>query len=164
MPNELDSRMKLSMAAESASAARNRLYAAKAKKDGQPQRAKLMAAMANGEEINARRALIYLRGKIGPAEAHLEALRQQKQADAAQLYPTYRQTAAAAGDRSAEAAFEQFGKVSHNHAAVLGNPDIDTADHEFYVCQVCGYIALDEVPEKCPVCGAVPERFKPATV
>jgi rubrerythrin len=160
MPNELDSRMKLTMATESASAARNRLYAAKAKKDGQTQLAKLMTAVAAGEQISARRALIYLRGKIGRAESHLEALRQQKQAHASQLYPLGRQTAAADGDRSAEAAFDQFGKVSHNHAAVLGNPDIGTAEHEFYVCQVCGYIALDEVPEKCPVCGAVAQRFQ----
>ena len=164
MPNELDSRMKLAMAAESASAARNRLYAAKAKKDGQIQLAKLMTAMATGEQISARRALIYLRGKIGPADRHLELLRQQKEADATHGYPASRQTAATAGDRSAEAAFEQFKKVSHNHAAVLGNPDIDTADSEFYVCQVCGYVAVDAIPENCPVCGAVPGRFKQAKI
>jgi len=164
MPDELDSRMKLAMAAESARAARNRLYAAQAKKQDRLPLAKLMTAMATGEQISARRALIYLRGKIGRAAAHLEALREQKEAAAAEEYPAGRQTARSAGDRSAEAAFAQFAKVSRNHAAVLDIPDIDTADHEFYVCQVCGYIALDAVPEKCPVCGAVPERFKPAKV
>lgn len=164
MPNELNNRMKLAMAAESASAARNRLYAAKAKNDGHVQLAKLMTAMATGEQISARRALIYLRGKIGQADRHLEILRQQKEADAAHGYPVSRQTAASAGDRSAEAAFEQFEKVSHNHATVLGNSDLDTAAHEFYVCQVCGYIALDAIPENCPVCGAVPGRFKQAKV
>jgi len=164
MPDELESRMKLALAAESARAARNRLYAAKAKKEGQLPLAKLMTAMAAGEQISARRALIYLRGKIGQAAAHLEALRGQKESVAAHEYPAGRQAARSAGDRSAEAAFAQFEKVSRNHAAVLDNPDIGAADHEFYVCQVCGYIALDAVPEKCPVCGAVPERFKPAKV
>ena len=48
MPNELDRRMKMAMAAESASAARNRLYAAKAKKDGQGQLAKLHPERARG--------------------------------------------------------------------------------------------------------------------
>lgn len=164
MPEELDRRMKLALAAESALAARNRLYAAKAKKEGRLPLAKLMAAMATGEQIGARRALIYLRGKIGQAAPHLEALRQQKKTVAADDYPAGRQVARSAGDRSAEAAFAQFEKVSRNHAAVLDTPDIDTAEHEFYVCQVCGYIALDAVPEKCPVCGAVPERFRPAKV
>jgi len=162
MTQELDSRMKLAMASESAAAARNRLYAAKAKKEGQLALAKLMTAMATGEQISARRALIHLRGKIGQAAAHLEELRQQKETAAAQIYPASRQAAASAGDRSAEAAFLQFEKVSRNHAALLGNPGVDTDDHEFFVCQVCGYIALDVIPENCPVCGAVPERFKPA--
>lgn len=164
MSDELDKRMKLAMAAESASAARNRLYATKAKKDGLNQLARLMTAMAAGEEISARRALIYLRGKIGALDHHLELLRQQKEMDAAQGYPADRQAAATAGDRSAEAAFEQFEKVSQNHAAILGNPDLDIAENEFYVCQVCGYIAVDTIPDRCPVCGAVPERFKPATL
>jgi rubrerythrin len=164
MPEELDRRMKLAMAGESASAARNRLYAAKARKEGRLQLAKLMTAMAAGEQISARRALIYLRGKIGQAAPHLEWLRKQKEASAAQDYPAGRQSAASAADRSAEAAFAQFAKVSANHAAMLGDPDIATRNHEFYVCQVCGFIAVDSIPEKCPICGAVPERFKPAKV
>jgi rubrerythrin len=164
MPQDLESRMKLAMASESASAARNRLYAAKAKKDGRSQLAKLMTAMATGEQISARRALIYLRGKIGQAGPHLEELQRQKETAASQIYPTDQQTAGSAGDRSADAAFAQFAQVSRNHADVLKKPDIDSAAHDFYVCQVCGYIALDEVPEQCPVCGAVPERFKTAAV
>jgi rubrerythrin len=164
MTDELDSRMKLAMAAESASAARNRLYAAKAKKEGRLQLAKLMTALAAGEQISARRALIYLRGKIGDADAHLDTLRRHKKAEATQAYPASRKAAASAGDRSAAAAFDQFGKVNHNHAVVLDKPDIEAAAHEFYVCQVCGYIALDAVPEQCPICGAVPERFRQATV
>jgi len=162
MPDDIDRRMKLAMASESASAARNRLQAAKAKKEGRQQLARLMTAMAIGEQISARRALIYLRGKIGQAAAHLDGLRQQKEAAANRIYPTDRQAAGAAGNRSAEAAFAQFAQVSRNHAAVLETPDIERTLHDLYVCQVCGYIALDAVPEKCPVCGAVPERFKPA--
>ena len=71
MPNDLDRRMKLTMAAESASAARNRLYAAQAKKNDRNQLAKLLTAMSTGEQISARRALIYLRGKIDRPDHHL---------------------------------------------------------------------------------------------
>ena len=164
MPQEINRHMQRAMASESAFAARNRLYAAKAKKEGRLPLAKLMTAMATGEQISARRALIHLRGKIVQAAAHLEELRQQKETAADQIYPASRQTAGSAGDRSAEAAFLQFEKVSRNHAALLGNPGVDTDDHDFFVCQVCGYIALDAIPENCPVCGAVPERFKAAVV
>lgn len=164
MTDDVVHRMQQTMAVESASAARNRLYAAKAKKEGALQLARLMAALAEGEQISARRALIYLRGKIGRAEEHLQTLRRHKQEAATRVYPARRKTAAAEGDRSAEAAFAQFGKVNHNHAVVLDKPDIHTTAHDFYVCQVCGSIALDAVPDQCPVCGAVPERFKRAKI
>lgn len=164
MSNPLEDKMKLSMAAESAAAARNRLYAAKARKEGDLPLAKLMTAVAAGEQISARRALIYLRGKIGDADAYLETLRRHKKEAATQAYPARRKAATDAGDRSAAAAFEQFGKVSHNHAVVLDKTDITAGEHEFFVCQVCGYIAVDAVPEQCPICGAVPGRFKQTNV
>jgi rubrerythrin len=36
------------------------------------------------------------------------------------------------------------------------------ADREtgYYVYQVCGYVNEDETPDKCPICGAVKEKFK----
>lgn len=31
---------------------------------------------------------------------------------------------------------------------------------KIYVCDICGHIAFNEAPEKCPVCGAEKEKFK----
>jgi rubrerythrin len=31
---------------------------------------------------------------------------------------------------------------------------------DYYVCQVCGYVSEGEAPDKCPVCGAIKEKFK----
>ncbi len=159
MASELETRMQLSFARESASAARNRLYAAKEKKDGQPQNARLFSAMARGEEISARRSLIYLRGKISAVEDHLATLLGAKQALAGEIYPQAREAALQAGDKSAEAALQQFRQVNANHAQRLKQLSAG-ADCSYYVCQVCGYIAAERIPDKCPVCGAVPERFK----
>jgi rubrerythrin len=30
---------------------------------------------------------------------------------------------------------------------------------DYFVCQVCGYVADGVVPEKCPICGAPEEKF-----
>jgi rubrerythrin len=30
----------------------------------------------------------------------------------------------------------------------------------YYVCQICGHIHKDSIPKRCPVCRAVPGRFK----
>ncbi len=31
---------------------------------------------------------------------------------------------------------------------------------EYFVCQVCGYVADGRVPENCPVCGAPSSKFE----
>ena len=159
MASDLETCMQLALAHESASAARNRLYATKAKKEGQTQHVRLLNALARGEEISARRSLIYLRGKISRIEEHLEALLTAKQTLARDIYPQDRGVATAAGDKSAEAALHQFEQVNANHAQRLKQLSAG-ADCSYYVCQVCGYIAAERIPDKCPVCGAVPERFK----
>lgn len=160
MASELETRMQLSFARESASAARNRLYAAKVKKDGQTQSARLLSAVARGEEISARRSLIYLRGKISAIEDHLASLLASKKAFAGEAYPQAREIAQQAGNKSAEAALHQFEQVNVNHAERLAELASEGSESTYYVCQVCGYIAADDIPERCPVCGAVPERFK----
>ena len=159
MASELETRMQLSFARESASAARNRLYAVKVKKEGQTQNARLLSAMARGEEISARRSLIYLRGKISAVEDHLAELMAAKQTLADEVYPQAREAALQVGDKSAEAALQQFREVNANHARRLEQLSAE-ADSPYYVCQVCGYIAAETIPDRCPVCGAVPERFK----
>jgi rubrerythrin len=35
----------------------------------------------------------------------------------------------------------------------------DMKEAKVFVCSVCGNTVLDEVPDKCPVCGAAKERF-----
>ncbi|UCD33665.1 MAG: rubrerythrin family protein [Desulfobacterales bacterium] len=30
----------------------------------------------------------------------------------------------------------------------------------YYVCQICGYIAVEEAPLNCPVCNAIREKFR----
>ncbi len=160
MASDLDKRMQLSFAVESAAAARNRLYAIKAKKDGRLRQARLLNALAHGEEISARRSLIYLRGKISDPEDHLAALLKAKQHLVASVYPQDREVARQNGDKSADAALHQFERVNANHAERLTELAADNTETAYYVCLVCGYVAAGSIPDKCPVCGAVPERFK----
>ena len=160
MASELETCMQLAFARESASAARNRLYATKAKKDGHTQKARLLNALARGEEISARRSLIYLRGKISALEDHLTALLEAKENLAGAVYPQGREIARQDGDKSAEAALHQFEQVNANHAECLAGLAAEDTQAPYYVCQVCGYVAAGSIPEKCPVCGAVPGRFK----
>ena len=160
MASDLDKTIQLSLAVESTAAARNRLYAVKAKKDGKLRQARLLSALARGEEISARRSLIYLRGKISDLEDHLAALLEAKRHLVETVYPRDRQVALRAGDKSAEAALHQFEQVNANHMERLTELTAEDSEASYYVCQVCGYVAAGSIPEKCPVCGAVTGRFK----
>ena len=40
------------------------------------------------------------------------------------------------------------------------NDQFMEGEKEYYVCQICGHIHRSVVPGKCPVCQAVPGRFK----
>jgi rubrerythrin len=158
MAFDLKTRMQLTFARESVFAARNRLYAAKLKQAGDQRAANLLSALAKGSEISARRSLIFLRGKIGDPTAYLKELHLKKQAAAESEYPAAQ--AAAVAEPSAAAVFDQLAQVSANHAALLAGFPGMPPEQAFYVCQVCGYVAQGAVPDRCPVCGAVPERFK----
>jgi len=38
------------------------------------------------------------------------------------------------------------------------NKDIEKED--IYICPVCGFTHIGEPPDKCPVCGALKDKFK----
>ena len=157
-----DTKMALTFAALSASAARNRLCAQKAEKQGDLQRAKLLEAIAQSESIKTRRALVYLRGRFADVEVYMQELAVHKKHLFSEEYPA---TAAAYTDKEkgheAET-FARYAAVAKIHHRLLneikeGNIAEGT---QYYVCNVCGYIAQNAAPEKCPVCNAVPNKFK----
>ncbi|MGD8368254.1 MAG: hypothetical protein PVG78_11460 [Desulfobacterales bacterium] len=152
----LDAGMAMTFAALSASAARNRLFAQKAKAEGNRPVALLLSAMAEGEEIMARRALIALRGKIFPLDDYLAEIADTKGRSAA-VSDERAGAAAKNGDENTADAYRRFGAVTRNHGEQLAGLGRETA---LYVCQVCGYIAADEAPDRCPVCNAVAKKFK----
>jgi rubrerythrin len=146
----------------SVSAARNRLYAAMAKKEGDAGLAKLLNAMAASEEVQANRILMHLRGKIEtPDRDRIKALAEEKFNAYSRLFPKISHELYEAARKTAGEAFEQFGQVFEGHFRKLEAHLESGADEEttYYICGVCGYIAEDDVPGKCPVCGAVGRKF-----
>ena len=157
-----DTKMALTFAELSASAARNRMCAQKAEKQGDAHKAKLLEAIAYSESIKARRALVYLRGRITDVEACMQELAARKKQMFAEEYPA---TAAAYTGKEKQHETETFARytsVAKNHHRLLNDlaEGNITEGTQYYVCSVCGYIAQNATPEKCPVCNAVPNKFK----
>ncbi len=140
----------LALAAASRARARNQLMARVARDDGHHTRARLLRALALSQEVQARRLLLILRGKIPGAgvEAELD-----------ELAAAYEQGAALAGeegDQAGSRALEQCRQVTTRARELAGE-----SEGPWHLCTVCGYLAPGPVPKRCPVCGAVPQRFRP---
>jgi rubrerythrin len=159
LPTNVAADLEAVLAVESTCAARNQLYAALARKAGQTGRANLLQALAAAEEIGARRALHHLRGKVGDPGEHLRALQRLKAKAAADLHPRRQAAAAAQGEPGAAGYFRQQAEVAAGHAALLAAHLEGDPAQDFFLCQVCGYIAPQAAPERCPVCGAVHAKF-----
>ena len=162
MSDTLDQEMALAFAKMSKSSALNKLYAAKAKRDGNVLLSKLLYSISRSEKIHARRSLMYIRGKFVDPTEYLKHLLHDKYENVTVNYPKISQLSFDSGKKKASEAFDQFSEVTKIHLKLL-NEALKKSDDEsttYYVCQICGYIAVDEIPAKCPVCNAIQEKFR----
>lgn len=146
---------------ESVLAARHHTYALKARQEGRPGLARLFLAMARAEEVHANRLLMLLRGRLADSEANLAASLDRDLPAHLAAYQDMAARAAAAGEKTAATALGQLIRVEAGHAELAAHLAAagDAAAPDYLVCGVCGFVAEGQAPERCPVCGAVPERF-----
>ncbi|MGD9160542.1 MAG: rubrerythrin family protein [Desulfobacteraceae bacterium] len=151
-------------AAESKASLRNAAFALKAEKEEYLNAAKLFKAVADSESVHANRFLLLMRGKIGSTEENLKTAFENEIKANADEYPQLIKEAEDEGANNAEMkALTQTRDVEERHAQLyksMLNDMMEDRETDYYVCQICGYIAENEIPETCPVCGAVASRFK----
>ena len=136
-------------------AVRNRLFAAKALRQGQPGLARLLSALESSESAHARRFLMYLRGKAGDIEAYLAAYLSDKKLEIAPGYAEMAELYKKKGMPGKVANFHQFAKVVAAQTHLMGRyqAEKEALDGDIYVCQICGFITAVEPP------GTDPSRF-----
>jgi len=165
MSAKTEKNLAYAFAAESKAAIRNAAFAKKAEVEGYSQISRLFKAVSDAESVHANRFLLLMRGKIGSTEENLETAFQNEIKANVDEYPALIKDATAEEEERALKAFSQARDVESRHAELYKKAMSDMLSDrqtEYYVCQVCGYISEDEPPEKCPVCGAVKEKFKHA--
>jgi len=143
----------------------HRLLAFARKADGEDyqQVAKLFRAVAAAEGVHAERHLRLMgEGVVKSTEENLQFAFESETTVNEVYYPQFIQDAEDEGQRAAALTFAQARDVEEGHAALykraLGAMLRDEA-HDYYVCQVCGYIAEREVPDQCPICNAGRTKF-----
>ncbi len=152
MPPE-DEPLAYAFVRQSLAAAKNRVRAQKAAQEKNPREA-LFLALALGQEVQAKKALLFLRGRIGSTAENLAEALQESREMAMETLP-WTVLAQADGDRAAGALLVQMARALASHLA-LRETEGPTGYH---VCAICGYIHAGENPGRCPVCQALPEKF-----
>jgi len=166
MPEKTEKNLAYAFAAESKAAVRNATFSKKADAEGYSQIARLFRAVSEAESVHARRFLLLMRGKIGSTEENLETAFQNEIKANAEEYPGLIKDASDEGQESALKAFSHSKDVEDGHAALYKkamNDMLSDRETDYHVCQVCGYVAEDNPPDNCPVCGAVKGKFKLVT-
>ena len=159
---------------ERGAAERCRACAVRAQEEGCFDAARLFAALARSEEIQAEHQLRLLNGygermawealpvdSIGPIEStriNLENARRMESYKMLTAFPIFEQTAAAEGVDEAVRLFRMLTILAERHEAyfrrTLEGPGRDTAAGSWSVCARCGGLFAPEttLPERCEIC------------
>ena len=157
--------LKAAFAGESQANRRYLAYAKKADAEGLPQIAKLFRAVAAAETAHAHNHLRIL-GEIRSTAENLEGAIEGETFEIHEMYPAYLETAKQQKERGAQLSFHYALAAEKIHAemyakakeSVEAGTDIELGPME--ICEVCGYTAEGEIPEKCPICAAKRDRFR----
>ncbi len=143
-------------------------FARKADDEGYPQIAKLFRAVAAAEGVHAERHLRLLgEAVVQSTEENLQSSFERETTVNEVYYPQFiREAEEEGGEKAAVLTFSQARDVEKGHAALYKralNSMLRDETHDYYICQVCGYVAERDVPDQCPVCGAKREQFRLVT-
>jgi rubrerythrin len=145
----------------------NRLYLAfamKADEEGYPQIAKLFRAAAQAETVHAHNHLREM-GQVKSTLDNLGTAVSGETYEFKQMYPVFMDEAKKEGKKAALLSFNYANQVEQIHAklyqkaidSLKSKKDLPKA--EMYVCPVCGNTFEGTVPDVCPICATLKEKF-----
>lgn len=157
--------LKAAFAGESQANRKYLAFAAKAEADGKSGLAKLFRAAAEGETIHALNHF-QSSGEIKSTPENLMAAIAGETYEIDTMYPQFMMEASEDNaDQSTMLSFAKAEKVEEVHKAMFADAlrslenGQDVPDGDYYICPICGYPALLEIPERCPVCATPKEKF-----
>jgi len=139
-------------------------FARRAEQEGHPQVAKLFRAAAMAETVHARNHLETMEAVKSTQDNLEEAIAGEKM-EHKRMYPEFIEQAKREKEFEAVRTFEWARKVEMIHESLYKSAldalqdDGNTQVTEYFVCQVCGFTAEGEAPQKCPVCGSPQTKF-----
>ena len=159
--SKTEKNLKEAFAGESQANRRYLAFAQKAADEGLEGIAKLFLAVAEAETIHAHKHLAHL-GGIKTTEENLKEAISGESHEFTKMYPEMVKDAREEGAKAAEITLTHAMKVEEVHHKLYSEALAQKDDYPvktYYVCKACGYTVPDELPDKCPVCGADKKAF-----
>jgi rubrerythrin len=163
MQNDLEEKLLRTFGLLSKAAARKKIYAKKAVRDGREGVGHLIRAITESEKIQAHRIFSAYRGHIDLSEKYLTTLFEKEIEEIVDQYTKDFSEAEKGGNQAVLHALSQLliveKRIRTYYSAEKG--DIaDDSDKVYHVCKFCGYINEGALPDSCPVCGAARDSFQ----
>jgi rubrerythrin len=157
-----DKNLAAAFAGESQANQKYLAFAKQADAEGYTQIAKLFRATAAAEILHAYAELKTMGGIKTTAE-NLKTAIHGETYEFTEMYPEFIKEAEGENQTAALRVFRLANEAEKVHAALyqkaLDNLD-STKATDYYLCTVCGHIAEDSAPEKCPICGGKSQVYK----
>jgi len=103
---------------------------------------------------------------VGSTKDNLTAAAMGEHYEFTRMYPPFIDRAESENNKRAQRTFEYANEVEQIHHGLFEEmlKALDAGqklkDEPYFVCPVCGYTVGGDAPEKCPVCGALRDKFK----
>ncbi len=143
--------------------ARKKVYAQKAAQGEQEELGHLLRVLSHSESIQARRILNLIKGKIDTSDQYVATIFEDEIEEVVDGYAGALLLAQKEEDKVFTLALSQL-KAAEVRARSFYSKKTKSIKNEqrqeYFVCQFCGYIHTENIPEQCPICGAAKSGFK----
>ena len=164
---------------ESMAHMRYKIWGEKASKDGFPNVARLFHAISYAEQRHSTNHFIEL-GRVegdflcnsmavfglGETSENLQGGIDGETFEIEEMYPAYLDVAKMQEESGAARSFHYAYSTEKIHAAMFRkakesvDAGRDVALGSVHICEVCGYTAEGDVPDRCPLCNASKDQFR----
>jgi len=140
-------------------------FAKKAEKDGFKNVARLFQAIAEAETVHALKHF-EIAEKVSGTLDNLKAAAEGEHHEFTEMYPEFIETAKKESQDKALQSFEYANAAEKVHGGIFNDlkekvaAGKDAEDKAVFLCPVCGWVGMDPVPDKCPICNTAKKAFK----
>jgi len=157
--------LKSAFAGESQAHMKYILFADKAEQEGYHNIARLFRAIAYAEQVHAFNHLDAL-GGFGDTVTNLQTGVQGETYEVEEMYPAYKAVAELQEEKKAVRSMGWALEAEKIHAELYKSAKTQAAAGKdiqlgtVYICPLCGYTTVDQVPDKCPLCNLPGKKFR----